>query len=240
MIEKDSLNLKPTIPILVILTFEFIIGCCLQVKKIKRVKQEKAFTWELEMYHSIVCISFFSFSVGIEIFEQIIPQDGKSSQVVLCTLARFIKELGVNAIYLHSLSISLCKYIVIVRCKGLSSWKKNTKRLVISIIIAYPIVWTALGMISRGISSGKASRNDFIKSSISLCDGQDLNGALSEPSTRGLFCGFNERGNKSSQSSFIFITTEFFCFVQTLVTLIVNMNVLEAFLYFKIFQSMNR
>ena len=96
------------------------------------------------------------------------------------------------------------------------------------------------GMISRGISSGKASRNDFIKSSISLCDGQDSNGALSKPSTRSLFCGFNERGNKSSQSSFIFITTEFFCFVQTLVTLIVNMNVLEAFLYFKIFQSMNR
>ena len=69
MIEKDSPNLKQTIPILVILTIELMIGLCLQVKKMKRVKQEKGFTWELEIYYSVVCISFFSFSLFIEIFE---------------------------------------------------------------------------------------------------------------------------------------------------------------------------
>ena len=215
-----------------------MIGLCLQVKKMKRVKQEKGFTWELEIYYSVVCISFFSFSLFIEIFEMLIPQDCKSNQLVLCKLAWFIKTWGVNAIYLHSLSISLCKYIVIVRYKGLKSWKKNAKRFVISLIIVYPIVWTALGLISSG--GILISRNDFITSSISLCAGPDLNGAPSKPSIRSFFCGFNENGNQSNKSTFIFLTTEFFCFFQSLITLVVNMNVLEAFLYFKIFQSMNR
>ena len=215
-----------------------MIGLYLQVKKIKRVKQEKSFTWEIEIYQSFVCIFFFGFSVFIEIFEQLIPQDGKPAQLVLCTFARVIKEWGVNAIYLHSLSISLCKYIVIVRYKGLKSWKKNAKRFVISLIIVYPIVWTALGLISSG--GILISRNDFITSSISLCAGPDLNGAPSKPSIRSFFCGFNENGHQSSQLTFIFLTTEFFCFFQSLITLVVNMNVLEVFLYFKIFQSMNR
>ena len=237
MIETDNPNLKPTIPILIILTIEFMIGLYLQVKKIKRVKQEKAFTWEIEIYQSIVCIFFFGFSVFIEIFEQLIPQDGESIQLALCTFARLIKEWGVNAIYLHSLSISLCKYIVIVRYKGFSSWKKNIKMLAHSIIIGYPIIWTALGMISTGRIG---SRSDFITASISLCDGLDFNAALSQPSTKSFFCGFKEKGNQSSPSIFIFIMTEFYCFVHSLITLVVNMNVLEAFLYFKIFQSMDR
>ena len=238
MIEKDSSNLQQTIPILVILTIEFMIGLCLQIKKIRRVKQEKAFTWELEIYYSVVCISFFSFSVCIEIFAMLIPPDCKSTQQVLCTFAWFIKTWGVNAIYLHSLSVSLCKYIVIVRNKGLSSWKKITKRVVILFIIAYPIIWTALGLISSG--GIPVSRNDFIASSISLCAGPDLNGAHLKPSIRLFFCRFNESGNQTSQSTFIVLTTEFFCFIQSLITLVVNMNVLEPFLYFKIFQSMNR
>ena len=222
---------------LIILTIEFMIGLYLQVKKIKRVKQEKSFTWEIEIYQSTVCIFFFGFSVFIEIFEQLIPQDGKPAQLVLCTFARVIKEWGVNAIYLHSLSISVCKYIVIVYHKGLGSWKKNTKMIAISLIIGYPIIWTALGMISTGRIG---SRSDFITASISLCDGLDFNKALSQPSTKSFFCGFNEKGNESSRSIFILITTEFYCFVHSLITLIVNMNVLEAFLYFKIFQSMDR
>ena len=238
MIEEDSADLKQTIPILVILTIEFMIGLPLQVNKIKRVKQKKAFTWELEIYHSVVCISFFSFSLCIEIFDTLIPQDYKSTQWVLCKFAWFIKTWGVNAIYLHSLSIALCKYIVIVYYKGMRSWNTNTKKFVMLFIIAYPIIWTALGLISSG--GIPVSRNDFIKSSISLCAGHDLNGAHSEIGKRSFFCGFNDSGKQSSRSFFIFITTEFFCFIQSLITLVVNLNLLEVFLYFKIFHSMNR
>jgi len=70
-----------------------MIGLYLQVKKIKRVKQEKAFTWEIEIYQSIVCIFFFGFSVCIEIFEQLIPQDGESTQLALCMTINLLVQV---------------------------------------------------------------------------------------------------------------------------------------------------
>ena len=238
MIKIENSNSDMTIALIFILTFELVIGVYLQVKKLKRVRQEKAFTWELEVYHSIVCIAFFSFSVLIEVLEQLIPVSCISTKWILCKSAWFIKTWGVSAIFLHSLSITMCKYIVIVLYKGMSSFRKNTQRLVISAIIAYPLAWTMLGLVSKG--GIPVSHNDFVTSSISICNGFDFNQDYVELPVRSFFCGFNENGNQSSQSTFIFLTTEFFCFFQSLITLIVNMNVLEAFLYFKIFQSMNR
>ena len=238
MIKTDISNSKSAIETIVILAIAFIIGLYVQIKKIKRVKQEKAFTWELEIYHSAVCITYFSFHLFIEILEHFIPEVCNTTKRILCTSAWFIKTWGVTAIFLHSLSISMCKYVVIVRCKGMSTWRRNTERIVISAIVAFPILWTVLGFISAG--GTPVFHHDFIASSIDMCNGIGEKEDYVELSMRSFFCGFTEKEDKKGNWDFIFIMTEFFCFIQSVITLVVNMNILEAFLYLRIFASMSR
>ena len=238
MITKDISNSKSATETIVILAIAFIIGLYIQIKKIKRVKQEKAFTWELEIYHSAVCITYFSFHLFIEILEHFIPEVCVSTQRILCTSAWFLKTWGVTAIFLHSLSISMCKYVVIVKYKGMSSWRRNTEKLVISAIVIFPVVWTVLGLISAG--GTPVFHHDFIASSIAMCNGIGEKEDQVELPVRSFFCGFTEKENKKGRWDFIFIMTEVFCFIQSVITLVVNMNILEAFLYLKIFASMSR
>ena len=238
MNEQYNSNSGMAIITRIILTIEFVIGLYVQLKKINRVKQEKAFTWELEIYHSVVCIAYFSFSIFIEILEQFLPDICESTQWILCTFAWLIKTWGVNAIFLHSLSISMSKYIVIVRYKGMSSWRQNTKRLVISAIISFPILWTLLGCVSAG--GLPVIHDDFVSSSISMCDGISLNTKELVNVTRSVFCGFIVEENSKNSLNFLYVMSELLCIIQTFITLAINVNILEIFLYFQIFRSMNR
>ena len=132
----------------------------------------------------------------------------------------------------------MCKYVVIVRCKGMNSWRGNTERFVISAIVAYPILWTVLGLISAG--GTPVLHRDFIASSIPMCNGLSQKEDHEEQFTRSFFCGFAEFDDKLGRWDFIFIMTEIFCFIQSVITLVVNTNILEVFFYINIFKSMNR
>ena len=244
MIEKNDATPEMAIVIIIILTVEFVIGLYVQIRKIKRVKQEKAVTWELEIYHSVVCTTYFSFSIFVEIVELFVSDASESTNFALCTFAWFIKTWGVTAILLHSLAISLCKYVVIVHCKGMRSTavvRNKTEKLILFAIIAYPILWTLLGWISKG--GIPVSSQEFISSSISMCSGSDWNNPgwnnMSVPK-RSLFCGFIENDDQNGNWDVIFVGSEIFCIIQSTVTLVVNLNILEAFLYISIFRSMNR
>ena len=98
-LDSDTLAV---IAIISTLTVEYVIGFYIQVKKIKRVKQQKAVTWELEIYHSIVCIFHFWFCIFVEILELFVADASESTKWVLCTFAWCVKTLGVNAIFSHS------------------------------------------------------------------------------------------------------------------------------------------
>ena len=242
--ERSDPSPEMAIAIIVILIIAFVIGFYVQVKKIKRVKQEKNVTWELEIYHSVVCIIYFSFSIFVEIVEQLVSDTSDSTNLILCTFSWCIKTWGVTAILLHSLSISVSKYIVIVHCKGMRStanMRQKTEKLIVFAIVAYPLVWTLLGWISKG--GIPVSNQEFVSSSISMCSGLDWNNPSWNKVTnpkRSLFCGFIESDNQNGSWDFILIGSEIFCVIQSTITLIVNLNILEAFLYINIFRSMNR
>ena len=91
MMERSDPSPEMAIAIIVILIIEFVIGFYVQVKKIKRVKQEKNVTWELEIYHSVVCTIYFSFSIFVEIVEQLVSDTSYSTNLVLCTFSWCIK-----------------------------------------------------------------------------------------------------------------------------------------------------
>ena len=231
-------NLASEVTKIVILTIELIIGLSLQVRKIKRVKQEKAFTWELEIYHSIICLVFFSFELFVEILEQLIPEVDEFTQRILCTIIWFIKTWGVTSIFLHSLSISICKYVVIVYFKGMNAWLRRTEKLVISAIVTFPILWTMLALITDG--GTPSLHQDYITPQISMCNGLDLREKQQEQCVRSFFCRFCETPDFQNRWSPIFMTTELFCIIQSIITLFVNMNIFEVFLYLMIFRTMNR
>ena len=238
MLEDHDSNTAVAIAIISTLILEYAIGFYIQVKKIKRVKQEKAVTWELEIYHSIVCIFHFWFCIFVEILELFIADTSESTKWLLCTFAWCVKTLGVNAIFSHSLTISMCKYIIIVHCKGKSVGRHNVVKLASCVMLAYQILWTLLGWIRAG--GILITNNDFVSWSISMCNAFDWNHIDNKTSRRRFVCGFPDDDDQKGNWDFVFVGSEIFCIIQFIVDFIVNLNVLEAFLYFKIFKSMHR
>ena len=238
MLENHDSNTVVAIAIISALILEYVIGFYIQVKKIKSVKQEKPITWELEIYHSIVCIFHFWFCIFVEILELFVADTSESTKWLLCTFAWCVKTLGVNAIFSHSLTISMCKYIIIVHCKGKYFGRHNVVKLASFVMVAYQILWTLLGWFrARGVL---IANYDFVSWSISMCDAFDWNHIDDKTSRRRFVCGFPVDNDQKGNWDFVLVGSEFFCIIQFIATFVVNLNVLEAFLYFKIFKSMHR
>ena len=51
------------------------------------------------------------------------------------------------------------------------------------------------------------------------------------------FCKFNRNND---ENYFIYFTTELYCIAQTILMLMIYLNIIEAFVYYKIFQFINR
>ena len=130
------------------------------------------------------------------------------------------------------------KYIVIVHCKGMTLGRHNVVKLSSFVMVAYQILWTLLGWFRAG--GILIANNDFVSSSISMCNAYDWNHLDNNTSERRFVCGFPDDADRNENWSFVFVGSELFCVIQFIATFVVNLNVLEAFLYFKIFKSMHR
>ena len=132
----------------------------------------------------------------------------------------------------------MCKYIVIVHCKGRSLGRHNVVKLASFVMVAYQILWTLLGWFRAG--GILIANHDFVSSSISICNALDWNHLGKNTSGRRFVCGFLDDADQTGNWDFVFVGSELFCIIQFIATFVVNLNVLEAFLYFKIFKSMHR
>ena len=221
-----------------VISMEFVIGVYLQVKLIQRVKNEKAVTWKMEIYHSLVLIIHFTLSVSVQALDYIFPDVSHYAGFWwFCEVYRAIKMWGIFAISLHSFSVSVHKYIVICYWNVNSFVSRNVETLVLCIFISFPILWSA-GLMARFSSS----------SSFSLAILPEIKRNLPNQSMESkddffncyLFCNFNDSNAMNYPGDFIYFMTEFYCFGQTLITMVININIMEAFLYYNIFRFANR
>jgi hypothetical protein len=200
---------------------------------------EKAVTWKMEIYHSLVLIIHFTLSLSMEALNTIFPNISHSTEFWwFSEVYRFIKIWGIFAISLHSFSVSVHKYYVVIYWQVNSFVSRNVETLVFWIFVSFPILWSA-GLMARFSSSSSFSLAILPEIKRNL-----PNQSMELPNTDFfncyLFCNFNDSNAMNYPGDFIYFVTEFYCFGQTSITMVINMNIMEAFLYYNIFQFANR
>ena len=228
----------PVVFFIIVISIEFVLGVYLQIKLIKRVKKEKTVTWQTEIYHSVVLIIHFTSNLFVQTLLYIFPD---VSHYIgfwwICEVFRAIKIWGIFAISLHSFSVSVQKYIVIFYWKVNSYVSRKIEILVFWIFLSLPILWTA-GLMARFSSSSPFSEAILPEVWRNLQNhSMELKPDFFDCY---LFCNFNDSNAKIYPGAVIYFMTEFYCVGQSLATIAININVIEAFLYFKIFRLATR
>ena len=232
-----------------VISIEFVFGVYLQIKLIKRVMNEKAVTWEMEIYHSLVLIIHFTLSLSLQTTIYIFPDISHYTGFWwFCEVYRAIKIWGIFAISLHSFSVSVQKYIIIVYWKVNSYVVRKIETIVFWIFLSVPILWSA-GLMARFPSSSPFSSAILpeVKRTLLNDTGYILGGIQLKYlekvkfSNNYLFCDFNDSNTMNYPgATIIYFITEFYCVGQTSITMVINANIIEAFLYFKIFRFVSR
>ena len=218
----------------------FTIGCFLQVKIIKAVKEEKAMTWDINLSHSITMIIHFIFTILIDTMTYIIPNLKMSFGVWICYFLLFLRLYGISEIVFHSLFISAYKYIFILHNEGVRSiGQERIKKILFWINMSLPVFF-AFSYIIRPNNQAF----NTVHSCGSLEDSSMRDVAINETvgtlQSRFLFCGLPDDEDKDKFAYFTLMLTRLICFGQTVLLILVLSNILEMLFYIRIFRHMKR
>ena len=239
IIERDLLSL---IVKFVVFCAIFTIGVFLQVKVIIVLKRDQAMAWEIHLLHSVVMIAHYSF-VSIVIAVNYIQIAFYHHQISHHSIFRYLvfSEMcfGMSEMGLHSLYISMYKYIFIIHGETvIRIGEDRTKKLLLWTYFIGLIAWTLAyiarpnfgplqntfgGSISSGtpnITSCQSTTDSFTKQLVS--------------------CGLNDLDQKNVGNTVVNILTKVACTGQNILSYAVLLNVLEFFFYLRIFDYMNR
>ena len=219
----------------------FLIGLYLQIKIIMVSKRDKDVTWKLDSCHSIVMIVFYSHRIIFEIINHWIPSLHEYTGNWFCHFGLFMNLFGAISLVSHSLTISMYKYVYIVH---------NKVVLTIGVDKAGWIsFWLGLLFPSTMAVSFMARPATPSYSCVYNCLGKEahkstkVNESSVEKIGMFLFCGFADYDSHDSYGSFdrfMDITNITGCFITSTMVLIIVSNVLEVFIYLRIFSFIRR
>jgi hypothetical protein len=214
----------------------FVIGLYLQIRVIKRLKQEKMVAADTQIYHSITLIIHFSLLIFRESLWYIMPDIINYSEWKwICEMFRYMRILGGFAISWHSLSVAVQKYIVIVHCVADNSDRRKIEKIIWWIFLIVEILWSAGTDIREStfshIESYSPPENCFSRKGLLR---------FSPYSRVHYLCTFNANSDYLANGYFLYFTTELYCAMQFNITVILLLNIIEAFVYFKIFHFSKR
>ena len=159
----------------------------------------------------------------------------------ICTVCRFIRNNGVLTISLHSLLISVQKYIVVIHQINNNSDRHKLEKVLMVSFCIFGILWSA-AMIIR--SSSFIPVNTSLENCFTLGamwwnqHKHEKVGTIKENQSNEFtdFCKFDRKTGTNDVDPFIYFTTEMYCIAQTVLNTMANFNIFEAFVYYKIFR----
>ena len=220
------------------LTIIFLVGLYLQIKIIISSNVERGVTWRLDMCHSMVMIVFYSFRIFFEIIIYFVPVLYVYTGKWFCYIALFFNLFGAISISFHSLVVSVYKYVVIVRQDLIrkvgvdnASLTSFWASLIIPAALAvsfvarptipeYASIFNCLGMKVEKSAHANESSTEMIKT--------------------GLFCGFDDfSDDQYGAIDYVMqIVSMLGCFVTIMVAIVMSVNIIETFIYQRIFSFM--
>ena len=210
---------------LVLIGIELLLGIYLHARKIKRVKNEKEITWELEFYHSITCITSLGVSTILDVLDYRCHDiEDVAVIAILYSIVRWIKIFSSRIILFHSFAVAMYKYYVIIHSGRVNSEDKSMEKRWLILLVILPLVWTCGQLLGDSDSLRPQSL-------IAMCNSTEWN---LRP------CFFNDNDYYETKWTFLYIITNTYCIIQVIVTILFYFNIFEGLLYFKIFKFMNR
>ena len=215
----------------------FTTGVFLQVKIILTLKRDQAMAWEIHVAHSIAMIVIFTSVSILETISYLQPTFDDFFGKWYCDLLLFEFLLGFFEILFHSMYISLYKFIFIVHNETVNRiGKQKFKLLLLWSYFVVLIAW-ALSLLVRENNLGEVS--DFVDCSISSNRASNRN--TTEAFTRHIFsCSIDDLDQTNMGNVVVNLLTKFLCTSQSIMNVVVALNIPEIFFYLRIFRHMNR
>ena len=204
------------------------IGLFIQIKTIVVCKTEKNKTWQIHISHSVVMIIVFAVRIFFLALSHSSPNIFSDNERWILYIFTFENIYGRHSIPSHSLIIAIMKYVFVVHAtKARVFGEDKAKKIFLFINFAFPMILAICFTVSRDFSCighftllFKSKRNE---------------------DKEYRFCFLNNMTGKIKESkTFISYTQVFMGVFHVFVFGFTLTNLLEAFFYFKIFQSMKR
>ena len=221
--------------------FLFFIGLFLQITIIKTVKKERAIAWDINLTHSVVMIIHFSYTIIIEAVTYLIPNLGQYTGIWFCYFGLFLRIYGVSAILCHSLFISIYKYIIIVHMHSVRKFGQGRlKKILFWMNIVLPIFMSLTFTFRPNNRAFKTYNSCGLYQGTSSVNNVVVQENLGNLWDRIFSCGFGAFDGNSGFEYFTDAITVIFCFGQFIASVLMGLNILEIFFYYRIFSYMNR
>ena len=214
-----------------VLIFVFAIGVFLQIKIIKAVRQDRTTAWEIQLSHSIVMLVHFSFVIVFESSIHFIPDLNEYLENWVCSVIFLLRMVGAGEIMCHSLTISFYKYIFIVHHNMVVDIGIDRIKTILRFVYLLLPIGGALSYIFRP--------NFHAFKSIHNCGANPVKTEVDIPN-RLFMCGTGGLESDDGYDYFINFLTGIFCSIQTIISMLIYLNILEVFFYIGIFRHIKR
>ena len=216
----------------------YFFGTYIQIKIISTCKKEKDKVWQITIANSITMMIVFSFALPFQTITEHVPVMSQYTGEWICYLAAFIYLYGTAIIGLHSLVVSLTKYVFIVH----QNWAWNfgeekLKKVCFFLSIIHPLVLNTPAVIFHDFES---------MNSVTECLGLKEKVLAYENTSnskidRLFFCKLNADGySEEADPSFSYMARQSFCATRMVWMLLLCSNIPEGVLYYYIFKKMRR
>ena len=208
----------------------FCVGLYFQIKTIFVCIEDKSKTWQIHISHAIVMTIYYGYFIPFHAITYFVPYLAAYTGSWVCYLSAFVALFCYQAIVVHSLLIAIMKYIFIVHTwKARLFGEERIQKLFLLIDIFYPVVMAVVSIL--------LTTNYQNRSEIKSCFGKLLVSSHISDVKKSWFC---DLGSSSENNSILIYCAKAVCFIRSFVSAVINTNLPEGFIYFKIFRQMKR
>ena len=213
----------------------FFLGTFIQWKTVSVCQKEKFMTWRTDIAHSVVMMIFFSFAISFEIIMAQVPSLYQYTGTWTCYIAALIYVYSTYSIGFHSLVVAFMKYVFIVKQqKVLRIGEAKVKRMFYLINILHPLLLAIPTVLALDFETSTSLIGCFGLKEQAI----EVYGKTNVNIKRMFLCRLNS--GKDSDATLFYFIKQSFCALKTIWVVVLCSNILEAFLYNKIFRKMKR
>ena len=225
-----------------ILVILFVVGLFLQIRILRISTRTKVTTWKIDISHSIIMIIYFSFRIGFEMLIDVFPTFHLHCGTWFCHLALFIQIFCGLSMISNSFIVALYKYLYIVH--------HNLFLAIGDESLGKVLIWGNF-FVQAALSISAIVRPSFPRfSSVTRCLGQKIESSQYKTNISAnlmlkkfFFCGLDDYEEDQVDGIFSYVmnfTNITGCFVTSVIFFVILTNLIEMFLYQKIFARMKR